>query len=91
MDIVTADLLEVEAIQGKKRHKILVICNYFTMVIFPYDLESFTAVALIRRFKEFLGMTGLITRILVVDNASIFNNSDLLTFLSLFGDQKDAE
>ena len=75
MEIVTADLLEVEAAVGKKSHKILVICDYFTKVIFTYDLTSFTSSSFIQKFKEFLGTTGMVTRDLFVDNATFFSNN----------------
>ena len=85
MEIVTADLLEVEAIVGKKSHKILVICDYFTKMIYAYDLASFTSKAFLEKFKEFLASTGLVTRLLIVDNATIFSNIDVLSFLQLIG------
>ena len=88
MEVVTADLLEVEAVVGKKNHKILVICDYFTKVIFTYDLTSFTSKAFISKFKEFLSTTGLVTKVLVVDNASFFGNRDVLSFLHMTGIKK---
>ena len=61
MEIVTADLLEIDATTGKKQHKILVICDYFTKAIFAYDLSHFTGTAFLTRFREFLSTTGMVT------------------------------
>ena len=88
LEIVTADLLEVEAIQGKKQHKILVICDYFSKVIWTFDLKSFTGSAFLDKFKEFLSCTGMVTKIIIVDNATIFSNAEVLTFLHLVGIRK---
>lgn len=88
MEIVTCDLLEVESYVGKKNHKILVIVDYFTKIIFAYDLLSFTGEAFLNKFKEFLSTTGLITKLLIVDNATLFSNTEVVTFLHLVGIKK---
>ena len=85
MEIVTADLLEVESNINKTNHKILVICDYFTKAIFTYDMTSFTAKAFLQKFKDFLSTTGLITKLLIVDNASLFSQKDVLKFLHMIG------
>ena len=85
MEIVTADLLEVEASVGNKNHKILVLVDYFSKMIFAYDLVSFTGKAFLARFKDFLSATGMITKLLIVDNATIFSNVEVLKFLHLVG------
>ena len=85
MEIVTADLLEVESNIGKKNHKVLIIVDYFTKMIFAYDLVSFTGKSFLARFKDFLSATGMITKLLIVDNASIFSNLEVLKFLQLMG------
>ena len=81
-EIVSCDLLEVESIQGSRSHKILVVSDYHSKAIFCYDLVSFTGKDFIAKFKEFLTATGLVTKILIVDNASLFSSSDVLTFLT---------
>ena len=87
-EIVSCDLLEVESIQGSRSHKILVVSDYHSKAIFCYDLVSFTGKDFIAKFKEFLTATGLVTKILIVDNASLFSSSDVLTFLTLIGIKK---
>ena len=84
-EIVTADLLEVESVVGKKSHKILVICHYFTKAINAFDMTSFTSSSFISRFKDFLQFTGHVTKLLVVDNATFFGNKEVLTFLHTIG------
>jgi hypothetical protein len=88
MEIVTADLLEVDNIPGNKKHKILVICDYFTKAIFAYDLKSFSGGSFIEKFKEFLMATGMCTRLLIVDNATYFSNRKVLAFLDSVGIRK---
>ena len=87
-EIVSCDLLEVESIQGSRTHKILVVSDYHSKAIFCYDLVSFTGKDFIAKFKEFLTATGLVTKVLIVDNASIFSSSEVLTFLTLVGIRK---
>ena len=70
---------------GKRSHKILVICDYFTKTINAFDLTSFTSSSFITKFKEFLQFTGHSTRLLVVDNATFFSNKEVLTFLHKVG------
>ena len=84
-EIVTADLLEVESVVGKKSHKILVICDYFSKAINAFDMTSFTSSSFISRFKDFLQFTGHVTKLLVVDNATFFGNKEVLTFLHTIG------
>lgn len=88
MEIITADLLEVDNIQGNQKHKILVICDYFTKALFAYDLKTTSARSFIEKLKEFLMMTGFGTKLLIVDNATYFSNRELLVFLSLVGIRK---
>ena len=88
LEIVSCDLLEVEALQGKRQHKILVVVDYFSKAIFAYDLLSFTGKAFINKFKEFLSNTGMITKVLIVDNATIFSSQEVLVFLELVGVKK---
>ena len=88
LEIVSCDLLEIESIQGKKQHKILVVVDYFSKAIFAYDLPGFTGKAFISKFKEFLANTGMITRLLIVDNATIFSSTEVLVFLELVGVRK---
>ena len=66
----------------------MVICDYFTKAIFAYDLSQFTGTAFLTRFREFLSTTGMVTRLLVVDNATIFSNLEVLTFLQTVGIKK---
>ena len=70
---------------GKKSHKILVICDYFTKAINAFDMTSFTSSSFISRFKDFLQFTGPVTKLLVVDNATFFGNKEVLTFLHTIG------
>ena len=70
---------------GKKSHKVLVLCDYFTKTINAFDLTSFTSTCFINKFKEFLQFTGNSTRLLVVDNATFFSNSSVLAFLHIVG------
>lgn len=88
LEIATCDLLEIESLVGKKGHKVLVCCDYFSKAIFAYDLKSFTASAFLGKFKEFLMATGMVTKLLVVDNGTIFENKEVLSFLSLIGIRK---
>ena len=70
---------------GKRSHKILVICDYFTKAINAFDTTSFTSSSFISRFKDFLQFTGHMTKLLVVDNATFFGNKEVLTFLHTIG------
>ena len=70
---------------GKKSHKILVICDYFTKAINAFDMTSFTSSSFISRFKDFLQFTGHVTKLLVVDNATFFGNKEVLTFIHTIG------
>ena len=88
LEIVSCDLLEVEALQGKKQHKILVLCDYFSKVIFAYDMPAFNGKAFIQKFKEFLSISGMVTKLLVVDNATLFSSSEVVVFLELMGVRK---
>ena len=60
LEIMTADLLEIESSISKRDHKILVLVDYFTKMIFAYDLTSFTSKAFLARFKDFLAATGIL-------------------------------
>lgn len=48
-------------------------------------MTSFTAKAFLQKFKDFLSTTGLITKLLIVDNASLFSQKDVLKFLHMIG------
>ena len=82
-EIVTADLLEVESVVGKKSHKILVICDYFSKLVHAYEVTAHNASTFLEKFQDFLQFTGCVTKILIVDNATFFSNKKVLTFLSL--------
>ena len=82
-EIVTADLLEVESVVGKRSHKILVICDYFTKAINAFDMTSFTSSSFISRFKDFLQFTGHVTKLLIVDNATFLSESSWRLVLNM--------
>ena len=87
-EIITADFLEVETIQGTGQKKILVICDYFSKAIFPYDIKSYSSSSVIAHLRIYLAHTGFVTKTLIVDNASVFNNVELLSFLDIIGIKK---
>ena len=87
-EIITADFLEIETLQGQGQKKILVVCDYFSKAIFPYDIKSYTTASVITHLRIYLAHTGFVTRTLIVDNASVFNNVEILTFLELTGIKK---
>ena len=87
-EIITADLLEVENLVGRNTKKILVIADYHSKAIFAFPLASTTGTAFIAKLKDFLMMTGMVSRFLIVDNASIFSNKEVLAFLHMSGIRK---
>ena len=84
-EVITADLLEVENLVGRNTKKILVIADYHSKAIFAFPLTSTTGTAFIANLKDFLMMTGMVSRFLIVDNASIFSNKEVLAFLHMSG------
>jgi hypothetical protein len=84
-EIIFMDLLEGLPKNSLQISDILVITCALSKAVYVFPLRQKTAAAVLAHVKSFLMCTNLATRTIYTDNATIFREKKLLTFLSSLG------
>ena len=84
-EIIFMDLLEGLPKNSLQISDMLIITCALSKAVYTFPLRQKTAAAVLAHLKSFLMYTNLATRTIYSDNASIFREKRLLTFLSSLG------